>query len=196
MISNISEKITQRWIQKNIIPQEDYELYHYGLFVILSDALLFTFTLSLGIILKIAFPSIAFFVSFFVIRRFAGGFHAKTELHCQLISLSFLFLSIAAIKCLTVYIDSKYILLIGAISAALLFYLSPSDTPQKQLSKSERKMFRRYTGYVSVAFLAVVCALLYFNVRVFAIAIVCALVLEAVLVAFGRALNHRLADEQ
>ena len=53
MINNISEFIAQKWVDKNIISEEDYELYHYGWFVVLSDLWLFIFTLIIGVIFDI-----------------------------------------------------------------------------------------------------------------------------------------------
>ncbi len=195
MINNISEFITKKWVDKNIISEEDYELYHYGWFVVLSDLWLFAFTLILGVIFKITLSSIVFFVTFFVIRRFAGGYHAKTELQCQLISLSFLFLSIVAIKYLFINMDNRYLLAVDLICVVVLPLASPADTPRKPLSLNERKLFKRITICLGIVALAVNCILLYFNVKFVAAAIICAYVLETVLVIFGRLLNHRLTED-
>lgn len=194
MINNISEFITQNWVNKNIISKEDYELYHYGWFVVLSDLWLFAFTLIFGVIFNITLSSIVFFVTFFLIRRFAGGFHAKTELHCQLISLSFLFFCIVAIKYLFINIDNSYLFIIDLICVIVLPLVSPADSPQKPLTLNERKQFKRIVTYIGVILFAANCILLYFKIKFVAVAIICALVLETILVIFGRLLNHRLAE--
>lgn len=195
MISKLSELIAKDWVKKGTIKAEDYELYHYGWFVVLSDVLLFTFTIMLGVVFHIAFSSIVFFVTFFVIRRFAGGFHSKTELHCQLISLLFLFLSIVIIKYSPEYINNIHLVAIDLICTVLLFLFSPAATPQKPLSRNERKTFKIITGCVSIAFFVIVCILLHFNARMLAIAVECAFVLETALVLLGKILNHRLLEE-
>ena len=195
MINNISEFITQNWVDKNIISKEDYELYHYGWFVVLSDLWLFLFTLIFGIIFNIMLSSIVFFVTFFFIRRFAGGFHAKTELHCQLISLSFLFISIVAIKYLFINIDNRYLFIIDLICVIVLPLVSPADSPQKPLTLNERKQFKRIVTCIGVILFAVNCILLYFKIKFVAAAIICAFVLETILVIFGRLLNHGLAED-
>ncbi len=194
MINNISEFITQNWVNKNIISKEDYELYHYGWFVVLSDLWLFAFTLIFGVIFNITLSSIVFFVTFFLIRRFAGGFHAKTELHCQLISLSFLFFCIVAIKYLFINIDNSYLFIIDLICVIVLPLVSPADSPQKPLTLNERKQFKRIVTYIGVILFATNCILLYFKIKFVAVAIICAFVLETILVIFGRLLNHRLAE--
>lgn len=195
MINNISESIAKRWVDKNIIPEEDYELYHYGWFVVLSDLWLLAFTLILGVLFNITSSSIVFFVTFFIIRRFAGGYHAKTELHCQIISLSFLFLSVTAIKYLFFNIGNNYLFVIDLICVVVLPLVSPADTPQKPLSLNERKQFKKITGCIGIISFAVNCILLHFNVKFIAVAIICAFVLETILVIFGRLLNHRLIED-
>lgn len=194
MINNISELIAKKWVLKNMISENEYELYHYGLFVVLSDLWLFIFTLMMGVIFKIALSSVVFFVIFFVIRRFAGGFHAKTELHCQMISLSFLFLSVLTIKYLFFCISGKYLLVINLVCVIVLNLVSPADTPQKPLTISERKMFKRITGFIGMVFLVINGILSYFKVQFIGAPIVCAFVLETILVIFGRLFNKRLAD--
>lgn len=194
MINNISEFIAQKWVDKNIISEEDYELYHYGWFVVLSDLWLFIFTLIIGVIFDITLSSIVFFVVFFLIRRFAGGFHAKTELHCQIISLSFLFFSIAAIKYIFINIDNVYLFIIHLICVIVLPLVSPADTPQKPLSLNEKNQFKRIIGCIGVALFIVNCVLLYFNIKFLSTAIICAFVLETILVIFGRLLNCKLAE--
>lgn len=194
MINNISEFITKRWVAKSIIPEEDYELYHYGWFVVLTDLCLFAFTLILGIIFDIVLSSIIFFVTFFFIRRFAGGYHVKTELHCLIISFSVLLLSMIAIKFFFVNVAGKYLLIINLICVIALAFFSPADTPQKPLSLAERKKFKILISIIGIIFLIIDCILIHFEINNIAIPIICAFVLETILVILGRLLNHRLAE--
>lgn len=195
MINKLSESITKNWMEKDVIESEDYELYHYGLFIVLSEVLFLLFTLLVGAIFNITLPSIVFFVTFSIIRRFAGGFHAKTELHCQIISLSFLFFSVVTIKYSSKHINDFNIICGVLICMILLILFSPSDTPQKPLSISERKMFKKITFFVSIIFFVIIFALLEYNIKVYAIAIVCAFLLETVLVILGRMFNNRLVEK-
>lgn len=195
MIGKITELIARNWVKKDIIKSEDFELYHYGLFVVLSNLWLMTFCLILGAVFKIALSSIVFFVSFFIVRRFAGGLHARTELHCQILSLSYLFFSIVTIKYLSEYMNDSFIISIVLVCITLLVLFSPADTPQKPLSISERKMFKKIIFFVSIAFFAIICILLKFNAQIYANAIGCAFSLEAILVILGRMWNRRLIEE-
>lgn len=196
MIGHISEALAKKWVSKEIISKEDYELYHYGLFVVLSSLELLIFTLILGILLKIIIPSLVFFAIFFAIRRFAGGLHAKTELHCQIITLLLLFSSIAVIKYFLYNpnIDCKYFLIFYFVSALLLSLFSPADTPQKPLDVQEKMKFKKIIGCLNFAFLIINFILIYFKIESIYVPIVCAFVLETILVILGRLFNHRLKE--
>lgn len=190
----ISSRIAKNWVEKSIIPEEDYELYHYGLFVLFSDIFLFSFSFILGMIFHIVLSSVVFFIAFFVIRRFAGGFHAKTELHCQIFSLSFLFLSIAAIKYTMLNVNYQILVIINLICTILLPLTSPADTPQKQLSNMEKKKFKKIIAVICIVLLLINGALLYFKIDIVSIPIVIALALETFLVILGRIFNRRLVE--
>lgn len=196
MIGHISEILAKKWVSKKIISEDDFELYRYGLFVVLSSLELLIFTLLLGILLKIIMPSLVFFAVFFTIRRFAGGLHAKTELHCQIITLLLLFSSIAVIKYFlsNPNIDYKYFLILYIVSAILLSLCSPADTPQKPLDFRERIKFKKIIGCLSLAFLLINFILMQFKIDFMYVPIVCAFVLETLLVILGRFFNHRLKD--
>ena len=64
MINNLSKKITKELVKRNILSQDDFELYHYGFFIALSDLWLLTFTIIVGILLKAIVLSLVFFFSF------------------------------------------------------------------------------------------------------------------------------------
>lgn len=196
MIGHISEALAKKWVSKEIISKEDFELYRYGLFVVLSSLELLIFTLILGIFFKIIIPSLVFFIVFFIIRRFAGGLHAKTELHCQIITLLLLFSSIAVMKYFlsNSNIDYKYFLILYFVSALLLSLFSPADTPQKPLDFKEKIKFKKIIGCLSLAYLIINFILMHFKINYMYVPIVCAFVLETFLVILGRFFNHRLKD--
>ena len=86
MISKLSNRITQKLLKRNVIPEEDQELYAYGLFMIISYTAFFMIAIVFGVILNITFSSIIFFISFCLIRNYAGGIHANSEIKCSIIT--------------------------------------------------------------------------------------------------------------
>lgn len=189
MISNLSEKIAKKLVAQNAIDNNDLELYHYGLFVILSELWLCLYTIAVGSVFRVTKMSLIFFIAFFLIRRYAGGLHAKTELQCQIISLSSLLLSILLAKYILMNTDGKYILVINLICFIITALLSPVDTFEKELSQSERKRFKSITFCIGSALLLLNYILFNFNIQFAYVGITTAYLLESVLLIFGKIFN-------
>ena len=191
MISRISNRIAQGLVQKNIISEDETELFHYGLFVIFSELFALIYCLLVGTVLKVIFVSVLFYVFFGILHRFAGGFHVKTELCCQIITALFFLMGIAGTK-FSVLIDSGYLMVICAFSSLLLVILSPADTPQKPIEPKERVMFKKIIlitvviGFVLVILLNLIGAYMYANT------IVVAIVMQTISVILGKLFNKNL----
>lgn len=62
MISKLSKLITKKLLKRNIISEDDEELYDYGLFMMISYIVFFLIAILFGIVLNILFPSMLFSV--------------------------------------------------------------------------------------------------------------------------------------
>ncbi len=191
MIGRFSANIADSMVKKQIIDADEFELYHYGLFVIISEIFSCAFCLITGVILRIAFPSVLFYFAFYFLHRFGGGFHAKTELGCQAATLSSVLMCMFAIKFVK-FTNVKVLMLVFVPLCALVILLSPADTPQKALDRAEKVKFRKYTAVLAVAALiieACICALgLSDEIKG---AIFFAVLLQSVSLICGRLLNHK-----
>ncbi|MDE6123978.1 MAG: accessory gene regulator B family protein, partial [Eubacterium sp.] len=193
-IGTLSAQLAKILVNKKHIDQEDFELYHYGLFIVLSELFLFSFCILAGLLLKITSQSIVFFAAFLFIRRYAGGLHVKTESQCLALTLTALLISIILIKVTLIYDNPLSAVAIQLICSILLPIISPADTPQKKLSDKERKVFKRITVAILITFAVINALLFYFRISRYAIPVVYAVLLETVLVIFGRIFNGRLAE--
>ncbi len=191
MISKLTQIITQLLIESNIVDNKDFDLYNYGLFIFISETFLFIYCLIVGAILKIALPSLLFCSMFFLVHRFAGGFHAKTELHCLIITLSFFLISIVLIK-LGTQLNCIILISIYVCCSIILILLSPADTPQKPLSNKEKFLFKKITSLILVVGFIVIVTLYIKNICLYANAIVIAVFLQTLSIICGRLFNKRL----
>ena len=80
LISKLSERIAVGLKQSSIIQEDDVELYAYGFYILISKLLFLIIALILGVILNLVFESLVFYVSFSIIRAYAGGIHANNKL--------------------------------------------------------------------------------------------------------------------
>lgn len=191
MISKISNKITERLVQKNVISEDETELFHYGLFIIFSELSALIYCLLVGTVLKVIFVSVLFYAVFGVLHRFAGGFHVKTELCCQIITSLFFLMGIVGTK-FSVLIDSSYLIVVCAFSSLLLVILSPVDTPQKPLEREERTMFKKILFVIVVISSVLVILLNLIGAHIYANTIIVAIVMQTISVILGKLFNKNL----
>ena len=142
MISNLSSFLADKFFISKDANEDERELYVYGLFMFLSHFIYLVLVCIFGCLLKCVAESIIFYFAFYQIRRFAGGYHAKTELRCEICSLILMFLSIITIK-LSCYYNLEVLFYCSLIAAIAIFIIAPLDTPEKPLSKKEFIFFRK-----------------------------------------------------
>ena len=186
MISKLSERLSSKLITDGTITEDDKELYDYGLFMLLSYIIYLVLTCILGLILQCFFESIVFYIAFQAIRRYAGGYHASTEIRCEIMSTISIAVSIGLIKLSKIY-DFKMALLLMAIIAALcIIFLCPLDTPEKPLSDKEYKYFRKISWIIVfvILTLAIITYVLKWN-YIFSPCCL-SLILETVLIIAGQ----------
>ena len=131
------------------LSDNDYkDIIKYGikrLRVILFEIL---FIFIIGFMLDILFQTLIFTSILFLIRRFAGGYHANTEVSCYFISFIILTTSLLIIKYSN--IDLIFAFIIHSLCLVLIFILSPIDNINKPLSRDEYEKYRKITRLLSI----------------------------------------------
>lgn len=148
MISKLSSGIVKVLIRQSVVDKENEELYDYGFFILLSQILYFIIALLIGILLNVIPHSIIFYIAFSFVRRYAGGYHASTEIRCEISTAISIIACISIIKLSQFYDFNIILLIISAISAICIFVLCPLDTPEKPLSEKEFKYFRKISWLI------------------------------------------------
>lgn len=141
MMAALSRKVASKLYSGGVIQEADQELYEYALNIALSGILHFVTCTALGATFGLIPASLALFISFAVIRKFAGGFHASTPLKCYLFSIVTHSLLLALVK-FTPHMHPWLFCALLLAPAPLIICLAPSYTEAKPLSTKERKVFR------------------------------------------------------
>lgn len=150
MIYKFSEALANKLLTKESITKDEVELYAYGIFMLLSHSMYLVLALILGLLTKCLLESIIFYFAFQCIRRFAGGYHASTELRCTVITSFSIGACIGLINLSKAYNFSVILLILALVCAIIVLVLSPLDTPEKPLSKKEYKYFRRIARIICI----------------------------------------------
>ena len=155
MISKLSNYITINLLKRNIIMCDEKELYDYGLFMIISYIVFFLISFLFGLFLNIPFASLVFYISFCLVRNFAGGVHANTELKCDIITTLSMFLSEIVIKFFIekILVEISFVMLL--ISSICLCVIKPVAAFQKSISKTEQIFFHKKVILITTIILTI-----------------------------------------
>lgn len=186
MINKLSIRLTNILLSKGGITNEDRELYIYGFFVIISHFIYLFLTCIFGLLFNCFFESMIFYIAFQFIRRYAGGYHAKTETRCEILSTLSILVSIVVVRATKIYDIKTVLIFLTIISVVCIFLFCPLDTPEKPLTEKEFKYFRKISLIILLV-ITVVIVISYFS-KINTIFSPCcmSLILESLLLIAGK----------
>ncbi len=189
MIGKLALKTAESFIKRPNTCYDKIEIYQYGFFVLYSNILFLLLTMLLGAVFGVFLQGIIFYVVFFSIRQYAGGYHASTETRCEIMSTLSILACIVVIKLSRTYDFQTVLLIISAVSALCIAVLCPLDTPEKPLSEKEFKYFRKISCLILSA-ISIVVIISYFVrlkwLQIFFAPCCLSLILESLLLTAGK----------
>jgi len=186
MISNLSKQFADNLLANGTITDEEHELYIYGLFMLFSQLMFLIIACVFGLILGCITESIVFYATFQIIRKFAGGYHARTETKCEIYTTLSILACIVVIRLSKVYDHRIALLIITALAAVCIFTLCPLDTPEKPLSEKEFKYFRKISWVILFVIVFAIVISYIFNFEFILVPCCMSLILESILLAAGK----------
>lgn len=143
-MKQLTDKFILALINRNIIKEEDKEIYSYGFNQILFIMLNFITILIIGILFNMLFETIIFIITYIPIRIYAGGYHARTQTKCYILSVFMLISALYIIK-LQLISNILTIILLSVISSIIILYLAPIEDINKPLDKEEIEIYKKRT---------------------------------------------------
>lgn len=180
MIKLISSKVA-RILCEDEKHTDNYELYEYAIYIILSSAFHMATVIVLGLVFNLLTESLVFYLSFIVIRKFAGGYHAKTPVRCYMFS----FASNIIILCLVKWLSSINTLFIfifiifELLCVVLILLISPLDTENNPLTGQEKKMYRMLTSIITILIFIISSLCFFKGYRNIGSSMICGVVMSA-----------------
>ena len=125
------------------INKDDEELYEYAAKVVVHGIINIAVIILIGAFFEMLKECICFFITFFVLRKFTGGIHAKKYINCLLSSGILISISLFIIKiCIKYDFNSIFFIGIIILSSFVLIILSPLENQNKPLSNYEIKVYK------------------------------------------------------
>lgn len=184
MATMLAERIVSKLIASSAVKEADRELYVYGFFLLITRFFFFFVAVAFGFFLGIPCESVIFYIVFILLRSYAGGVHAKTEMACTLWTTLALGVTVATIKLLEVSNRKAQILVVLGDLCILL--LSPLDTTEKTLDAGEIRRYRKICYFLLSVCNVIAIAANYLLLPKLYYPVICSIFLEASLLCIGK----------
>lgn len=195
MIKLISSKVAC-FLCKDEERKDNYEIYEYAVYIILSSAFHIATIIALGLCFNLLVESLVFYFSFITIRKFAGGYHATTPIKCYIISVVSSTIILVLINIIPIIVSrfrfiEYFLLILGLFSLIIICYLSPLDTINNPLNNEEKIFLKKITIFLSVTIYFISCLLIVFSVLNIGIAMMFGIIMSNLVLVLRKATtNH------
>lgn len=196
MIKLISSKVAC-FLCKDEERKDNYEIYEYAVYIILSSAFHIATIIALGLCFNLLVESLVFYFSFITIRKFAGGYHATTPIKCYIISVVSSTIILVLINIIPIIVSrfrfiEYFLLILGLFSLIIICYLSPLDTINNPLNNEEKIFLKKITIFLSVTIYFISCLLIVFSVLNIGIAMMFGIIMSNLVLVLRKATtNHQ-----
>lgn len=147
MIHRLAEKIVTGQIRKGTMQEKERNKYIYAYEVFLDQVFNFAIAFVLGIVTHELLAVCVFLAIYIPLRKYAGGFHAKTNGRCMVYSTLVIVGVILCNKVGTGFVTGVWVLaVLSGISVILLVVveaLTPVEAVNKKLTKEEKLRCRK-----------------------------------------------------
>lgn len=168
-----------------MLETERDEIIQYGIerekIILVSIAII----LGLGCVFDIFYLSIIFSLAFCALRRYAGGYHAKTQKRCYVISLIILIMSFIIMKYISKLDHVEGLILLMAFCCGIIWHFAPIENKNKSLDELEQKKFQYETRKILVIESIISLIAYVFDSEMIFIAISIAIVVACIVVVVG-----------
>lgn len=175
-MESLTKKITEWLIANKAVDVEDRELYEYAIYSMLITVSPLFLVLIIGMLMGTLVEGVFLIIPFMCIRKYSGGYHAKSFSTCFVTSCGLLVLCMY----LAAYIEyGVWSSVLAVISVIGLSIWSPIDSDNRRLDADENTRYKKIAVWTSVLFLFAHLLLVILGQRTWALGISVGLMLSA-----------------
>lgn len=175
-MNTCAKKLTQWLIENRAIEATDKELYEYAFYSIGITISPFVIVLIFGLWMGVPIEGVTMVLPFMCIRKYSGGYHAKSARTCFISSC------IVLMICLWLVTKIRYGIWLGIfvfVSVCSIAYFSPIDSENRRLEEDEIQDCKKKAILISIVFLCLKIVFLILGLENFTVAISVGMILSA-----------------
>jgi len=181
-MEKFSSKLIEFFVSNDLIKNEDKELYEYAVNIILSSLIHIATVMIIGLCFNLFIESLVFYFSFIAIRKFAGGYHAKTPVRCYAFSVisSIIVLCLIKLSNSVCFIFTYVLIVLELFSVVLILLISPLDTENNPLNSREKKSYKMLAALISACIFTISTLCVFTGCRNIGLSMICAIIMSAI----------------
>lgn len=187
------DKVGNRFVRDGIITEEDKELYTYGM---QQGALILINIISaiiIGIIFNMVWQCIIFLLAYMPLRSYAGGYHARSQFRCYVVSQFIIVIALLGI--MEIQWTTITALFSVIISAGIIFVLAPVEDANKPLDASEKDLYKRKTRKILLLEILIALVFWFINKEI-SVCIIMVFDILSIMLLLGILNNRKLMDQK
>ena len=153
MIKKLANSMASYYAYNQYIPMGEINSYVYGFEILLSTVINIALVLIIASFFHSLFESVYFMGTFILIRNAGGGYHAKSHIACILTFTTIFTVFCLMFNILSNYIPHMYNIACSISSIIIIWYIAPVEAPNKPLSTSKRKRYKKISVMYAFGFL-------------------------------------------
>ena len=155
MLESVAYRIVNTQIRKGLLKEEDRSIYQYGYQMLMEYCINIATSISIAAFFHAYKIVLVFSLAYFLLRGYAGGYHAKTSIGCFLMSAAVL----AAVVVVVGYVGNisfdKELILAEVVMLPYVFKKMPIPVKNKPITENEKIHFGKMARLVYAVELAV-----------------------------------------
>ncbi len=150
MVQQIANNLTDLLLKKEIVKEEDKEIYTYGLEALLSTVINTILVLIFGLLTGMLLETLAFLISFAILRVYCGGYHAKTHVGCILMFAGIYGFAMLVLTIMPAQYQGIFSMVAGGLSLLIILLYAPIEHKNRPFVGNEYKTFRMLSRIIAL----------------------------------------------
>ena len=155
MLKSVAYRIVNTQISKGLLKEEDRNIYQYGYQMLMEYCINIATSISIAAFFHAYKIVLVFSLAYFLLRGYAGGYHAKTSIGCFLMSAAVLAAVVVVVRYAGNMSFDKELILAEVVMLPYVFKKMPIPVKNKPITENEKIHFGKVARLVYAVELAV-----------------------------------------
>lgn len=183
--------LVSKFLENHIIEGKDFEIYKFGMECLILKSITLAICGIVALCLKKPSEFLLILTAFILVRRCAGGYHARTKHGCVIFSCFSIIISLLLCELDVAY--GFHILILLCIDIGLLL-IGPIDNENNRFSDDERKIFKKKTCITLLAINIVCFCFLFINITIIYVPLISGLTMSFFFVLMGKIQENKYCE--